>query len=513
MGFSTAAEFDQAYHTVQDTFASGATKDKGWRRQQLKRTWWMIEDNRDRLCAALYTDLHRHRQESIIADIGMLQKDILHTLQNLDKWTQDEIPTRWDPVNFLGNTRVRKEPKGVALIIGAWNYPILLTLQPMVAAIAAGCAIIVKPSDMALACQDVLVDIIPQYLDTSAVLVVTAGAQEMQHILDRPFDHIFYTGSGSVGKIIYAAAAKHLTPVTLELGGQAPAIVTPAADIDLSAKHIAATKFQNAGQICLNVNHVIVDPTVREAFVEKLGQYFDTFLGGRDNRPDYYTHIINERNFDRLDRLLRESSGQIVYGGQRDRATRFFAPTIVTGVQPSDSLFSEELFGPILPILDADLDGAFSITRKTGRPLGIYAFTHSEAEKRRVLNETQSGGVTFNDCTLHVLPSDAPFGGTGTSGFGYYHGPHGVREFSHLRTYINAMPSWVEGLLSARYPPYSLEKTNALSPKVTPPFDRDGNDVPSNLTKWAFGLGTLALSGAVYQQRQQLLSIASKFVQ
>lgn len=209
----------------------------------------MIEENRERLCEALYQDLHRHKQESVLADIAMLQNDILHILQNLEKWTKEEIPTRWDPVNLLGGTRVRKEPKGVALIIGAWNFPILLSLQPMVAAIAAGCAVILKPSDMALACQDLLAEILPQYLDTDAIRCVTAGAQEMQHILDQPFDHIFYTGSGAVGKIIYAAAAKHLTPVTLELGGQAPAIVSSAANIDLSAKHIAATKFQNAGQV------------------------------------------------------------------------------------------------------------------------------------------------------------------------------------------------------------------------------------------------------------------------
>lgn len=237
-------------------------------------------------------------------------------------------------------------------------------------------------------------------------------------------------------------------------------------------------------------------------------------MGGRDNQPEYYTHIINDRNFDRLDRLLNSTSGSIVYGGQRDRTNRFFAPTVVTGVKPSDSLFSEELFGPILPILDADLDTAFSITQQTGRPLGIYAFTNSKAEQERILNETQSGGVTFNDCTLHVLGRDAPFGGTGASGFGYYHGPYGVREFSHLRTHIHAMPSWMEGLLKARYPPYSVEKTNALAPQVKPPFDRDGNDVSiGSATKWALGLGTLVLSGAVLQQRQQVLAIAAKWLQ
>lgn len=262
------------------------------------------------------------------------------------------------------------------------------------------------------------------------------------------------------------------------------------------------------------MNHVIVDPKVRDAFVEKLAHHFDTFLGGRENRPEYYTHIINERNFDRLDRLLQETSGQIVYGGYRDRTTRFFAPTIVTGVNINDSLFSEELFGPILPIIDADLNTAFSITRKTGRPLGIYAFMNSEEEKNRVLNETQSGGVTFNDCMLHVLGQDAPFGGTGSSGFGYYHGPHGLREFSHLRTHINAVPAWIEKFVGARYPPYSVEKANTLAPRIIPSFDRDGNDISTgSLTKWMFGVGTLVLSGAVLLQRQQFLLAVSKWLQ
>ena len=211
----------------------------------------MIEENKDRIVAALYQDLHRHRQETIISDCAMIQNDILQTLRNLDKWMQDEKPTKWDLVNFMGGTTIRKEPKGVVLIISAWNFPLLLLLQPMVAAIAAGCTMILKPSDMAQASQDLLMEIIPQYLDADGIRCVTAGPQEMQHILTQRFDHIFYTGSGNIGKIVYTEAAKNLTPVTMELGGQGPAIVTSAADIELSAKHIAATKFQNAGQVCL----------------------------------------------------------------------------------------------------------------------------------------------------------------------------------------------------------------------------------------------------------------------
>ncbi|KAJ5945931.1 Aldehyde dehydrogenase C-terminal [Penicillium verhagenii] len=513
MVFTTAAEFNQALQTVQSTFAAGVTKDKEWRRQQLKRTWWMIEENKDRIAAALYQDFHRHRQESMFADCSGVQNDILRTLKSLDEWMKDDIPTRWDIINFMGSTVVRKEPKGVVLIIGAWNFPILLLFQPMVAAIAAGCAVVLKPSDMATACQDLMMEIIPQYLDPEAIRCVTAGPQEMGYILEHRFDHVFYTGSGNVGKIVYAAAAKHLTPVTMELGGQGPAIVTPTANIDLTAKHIAATKFQNAGQICLNVNHILVNPQVHDALVKALIHHFNIFMGGEDTRPEYYTHIINERNFDRLDRLLNSTSGKIVYGGQRDRSTRFFAPTIVTGVKPDDILLTEELFGPILPILEADLDTALAFTKETGQPLSAYAFTQNPAEKERLLNEIQSGGVTFNDCMLHAGARGAPFGGTGSSGFGYYHGVHGFREFSYLRTVTNSFPPWMESLMDARYPPYSEKKIKAFVPSVIPPFDREGKDISQrSLTKWALGLGVLALSAVKLGVHEQILDLASEWL-
>ncbi|KAJ6105074.1 Aldehyde dehydrogenase C-terminal [Penicillium sp. IBT 16267x] len=518
MGFSTTAEFDQArphpaFQTVQSTFVAGVTKDKEWRRLQLKRIWWMVEENKDRIAAALYDDLHRHRQEAIFSDCAGVQKDVLRTLKRLDEWMKDDKPTRWDIINFMGGTTVRKEPKGVVLIIGAWNFPVLLILQPMIAAIAAGCAMILKPSDMAPACQDLMMELIPQYLDSDAIRCISAGPQGMQHILERRFDHIFYTGSGNIGKIVYTAAAKNLTPVTLELGGQGPAIVTSTANIDLSAKHIAAAKFTNAGQICLNVNHILVNPQVHDALIKALIHHFNIFMGGPDNTPDYYTHIINERNFDRLDRLLTTSSGKIVYGGQRDRSTRFFAPTIVTGVKPGDSLLSEELFGPILPVIEADLVTALAFTRETGQPLSAYAFTQNPAEKDRLLNEIQSGGVTFNDCMLHAGAQGAPFGGTGSSGFGYYHGIHGFREFSYLRTVTNAFPAWMESLMDARYPPYSLKKLKAFAPDVTPPFDRDGKDISQrSLTKWAIGFGVLAFSAVKLGVHESILNLVSEWL-
>ena len=230
---------------------------------------------------------------------------------------------------------------------------------------------------------------------------------------------------------------------------------------------------------------------------------------GSKPQPEYYTHIINTRNFDRLDSLLKVTNGKIVYGGNRNRETRFFAPTIVTNLQPNDPLLTTELFGPILPILESNLGEAINLTNQTETPLAIYAFTRDETEKQRILSETQSGGVTFNDCTLHVIAKDAPFGGTGGSGHGYYHGSYGIREFTHLRTYTNALPAWMEGVMAARYPPYSDEKLTKLFPPVKPGFDREGNDVSVRSWKrWGIGLGLVVLSLGIVlgDQSQEFIS-------
>ncbi|PYH75556.1 aldehyde dehydrogenase [Aspergillus uvarum CBS 121591] len=495
MGYTTQAEVDEALRTVRTTFATGRTKPLAWRRQQLRRLWWMLEDHRPSIIAALQTDLHKSEVETTLVEIGMLQADILHTLDKLAEWTADEKPTRLDPVNLLGGTVVRTEPLGVTLIIGAWNCPFQLALQPLVAAIAAGCAAIVKPSDVSAASEEVLARIIPEYLDPEAVRCVTAGPAEMEYILQQRWDHIFYTGSAKIAKIVHAAAARHLTPVTLELGGQGPAIVTESADVEMAGKRIAGAKFLLAGQVCINVNHILAHPAIRDALVASLARWFDTFNGGPDSIPPYSCHIVNDRNFDRLESLLSRTSGKIVYGGVRDRSTRYFGPTIVVDVQPDDILLTEELFGPILPIVDADLNAALAFTTSLEHALALYAFTNVEAEKDRILQTTSSGGVTFNDCLLHALAKDAPFGGVGHAGMGAYHGKYGIQAFSYRRTVTNALPSVLEGFMDARYPPYTLEKMHKMMPKVTPSFDRDGNE-RSSVGKVAGAVGAVAALGA-----------------
>ncbi|KAI5463058.1 putative aldehyde dehydrogenase [Mariannaea sp. PMI_226] len=508
MGFSQHDEIDEAYSTVKATFASHKTKSLEWRVLQLQKVWWMLEDNKDRIVEALYQDLHKHKLEALSIDVSGIQTACLYTLKHLKSWTSDDKPNRFNALNFFGGTRVRKEPKGTALILSAWNYPFMELFEPMICAIAAGCSMVLKPSEVAVASQNLIQEIVPKYLDQDAIRVVTAGPSEMGHILQKRWDHIFFTGSTTVGRLIYEKAASHLTSVTLELGGQGPAIVSAHADVDLAAKRIAAAKFLNAGQVCLTVNHIFVDPAVKEPFISSLVKYFDQYLKGSDGSPDHYSHIINDRNFNRLDTLLQQTSGTVIYGGQRDPKTRRFLPTIVDNVTMSDSLMSEELFGPILPILDATLDESIQHIVKNNHPLALYPFTTSAAEKDKVLRSTASGGVTINDVIVHMITEDAPFGGTGHSGMGAYHGQYGFREFTHFRTVVD-VPKWLDMVLKPKYPPYTEESAQAMSkifrPVDTVWFDRDGRRVRSRF-QWIWSTGDGFFEAKGYFTRRTRIS-------
>jgi aldehyde dehydrogenase (NAD+) len=333
MGYTTASSFENAYSTLHATFAAGRTKDLRWRKWQLKQCWWMVSENEEAIISAIYSDLHRPTFETYAVDLLAIKTDILDGIKNLEKWTAD-VPVNGAGFIFgtLGGAKVHREPLGVALIIGAWNFPIALALQPLFAAITAGCCAIVKPSELAPATEKLLVELIPKYLDQDAVRVVTGGPADTARILERRFNVIFYTGSSKVGKIVAAAAAKTLTPTVLELGGQNPAIVTASADVDLAAKRIASSKYLNAGQICLSTNHVFVDPSIHDVFVERVRLWFDKFMsGGVDN----FTRIINENNHKRLMKQLEATKGNVVYKGKNDQSDKLLYPTVVTEVKLS----------------------------------------------------------------------------------------------------------------------------------------------------------------------------------
>lgn len=421
----------------------------------------MITENEDKLLKALNADLNRHDFESHASDLLGMKKDILDHITHLEEWAADSIPDAGFIFGTLGKARIRKEPLGVALIIGAWNFPFILLLQPMLGAIAAGCCIVLKPSELAVASQALLAELIPKYLDNSAIRLITGGPQETSRILEHRFNHIFFTGSSKVARFITAAAAKHLTPTVLELGGQGPAIVTKSANVDLAAKRIAAGKFQNAGQICLSINHVYAEPEIHDQLVQRLGYWFDKYLG---ESGDGMCKIVNERNFDRLTSLLNQSHGKIAYGGSTDRTKTFIAPTIVTDVTMKDSLLAEELFGPILPVVKTDYKKAHQTISSSEHPLAIYIFTQEEKVADEIMANTNSGGVTINDVIMHAGVPNAPFGGVGESGYGSYHGMYGFLAFSHQRVVL-ALPTWLDSLLSFRYPPYDINNLAKIAVK------------------------------------------------
>lgn len=333
--YTAPSEIDSIVSTLSKTFKSNKTKSLQWRKWQLKQLWWMISDNEDAIVEALAKDLNRHRFESYASDLLGLKSDIIEHIQHLEEWAADEhVEDAGFIFGTLGGAKLRKEPLGVALIIGAWNFPFLLILQPVIAAVSAGCCVLMKPSELAAASQDLLVELVSKYLDSSAISIVTGGPKETAHVLEHKYDHIFFTGSGKVARFITAAAAKHLTPTVLELGGQGPAIVTKSANVDLAAKRIAYAKFLNAGQICLSVNHVFVDPSVHSKFVERLEYWNKQYLSEGE-----MCKIVNERNYDRLAGMIGKSQGRKIECGKSDRAALSMQPIILDGVK-FDGMFT-----------------------------------------------------------------------------------------------------------------------------------------------------------------------------
>ncbi|KAF2820846.1 aldehyde dehydrogenase [Ophiobolus disseminans] len=467
--YSTRSDIDTAVATSRDTFRGGRTKDVRYRKWQLKQLYWLVADNRTAFIEALHKDLGRPEFESRLSIKG-LEDDIIYHVKHVEQWAKGETPKSGFLFTKIGTTHIRHEPRGVVFIIGPWNFPDSLTLAPLAAAIAAGCTALIKPSELAANIADLVVRLAPKYLDSDSYRVVTGGASETQYMLSHKYDHVFFTGSTPVARHVAAAAAKHLTPTVLELGGQCPAIITKSANVDLAAKRIAAAKFMNAGQICLSVNHVFVDSAVHGGFVKRLQHWNQQFTSEGEN--DTMCTIINERNHARLEGLLNRTKGKVVYGGTgHDHNLLKMKTTVVDNVSMSDSLLSEELFGPLLPIIEADYKRAVEIITSMPHPLALYIFSHDQSEIDYVLNNTLSGGVTINDALLHAAVPEVPFGGVGDSGMGAYHGKHGFDTFTHKRV-VTGMPDWLDRFMGFRYPPYNLENSSPITAFPKAPFKR-----------------------------------------
>ena len=441
------------------SFGEGITRPIAWRRGQLRAMRRLLSEGEGELIEAMRADLGKPAVEARLTDLSMVRAEIDHVLRHLERWAKPErvpVPLVQRPAHAV----VEREPLGVAIVIAPWNYPVQLLVLPMVAALAAGNCVIGKPSEMAPATSTAFARLAGEYLDPAAVAVVEGGAQETQALLAEPVDSIFYTGNGRVGRLVLEAAARHLTPVTLELGGKSPCLVDADADVEVAARRIAWGKFLNAGQTCVAPDYLLVHRSVEGALLEGLRHCVRSFYGDDPRRSCDFGRIVNERHFDRLRDLLARTEAQAAVGGETARPERYVAPTVLTGVSPDDVVMEDEIFGPILPVLAVDdLDEAAAFVRARPRPLALYVFSRSEATVDRVLRGTSSGGVGVNCTIQQVAVPGLPFGGVGASGMGAYHGRHGFETFSHRRSVLTK-PTRPDPPIV--YPPYTRLKARLL---------------------------------------------------
>jgi aldehyde dehydrogenase (NAD+) len=429
-------------------FHTGATLSLGYRRAQLRKLHDALISYEPALLAALHADLRKSASEAYTTEIGFVLSEVRHALRFLPAWMKPQ--RRRSPLlAWPARGFIRPDPYGVALIMGPWNYPLQLMLSPLVGALAAGNCVVLKPSEFAPHTAVALAQLIGANFSQEYIAVVQGERATAEALLRGRFDSIFFTGSTGVGRAVMAAAARHLTPVTLELGGKCPCLVCADAPLDITARRIACGKFMNAGQTCVAPDFVLVDHRVRAPLVAALKRAILQFYGEDPQESPDYGRIINRKHLDRLTGYL--SSGQIEHGGQHDPSDLYLAPTILTGVPAEAALMQEEIFGPILPVLEFDkLDDVLALLRDRPTPLALYLFTRDRATQERVLTATRSGGVCLNDTVTHSFGKGLPLGGLGESGLGAYHGKASFDCFTHYRSVLRRSFRFDSKL---RYPP------------------------------------------------------------
>ncbi|MFF3653458.1 aldehyde dehydrogenase family protein [Streptomyces sp. NPDC002181] len=420
---------------LRTTFRTGRTKPLEWRTAQLRGLRTMLTEGGADLAAALYADLGKPSGDAYRTEIDFTIREIDHTLDHLQDWLAPEAVAAPRHLGPDASAWTQYDPLGVVLVIAPWNYPAGLLLNPMVGALASGNAVVAKPSELAPATSAVLARLLPAHLDTEAVAVVEGGIPETTALLAERFDHVFYTGNGTVGRIVMRAAAEHLTSVTLELGGKSPVFVDRGTDLDVVAERLARGKFLNAGQTCVAPDYVLTDPQTAAALEPALARAIEGIYGTDPATSGEYGRIVNERHFDRLAGLL--GSGRVVVGGDSDRTNKFIAPTVLADVDPASPVMQEEIFGPILPIVTVTgLDEAIDFVNDRDKPLALYVFTESDDTQRRIATETSSGGLGYGLPVAHLTVLELPFGGVGESGMGSYHGRYSVETFSHRKAVL-----------------------------------------------------------------------------
>ena len=433
-------------------FNTGATRDLNFRVEKLRKLKESIVKNEKQILEALWADLHKSEFEAYATEIGIILDEINFAVKHLKSWAKTK-KVRTPLTNFLSSSYIYSEPYGVSLIISPWNYPFQLLMAPLIGAIAAGNCAMLKPSENAIKTTGVIIKVIEESFSEEFVCVVEAygGKESSEELLKEEFDYIFFTGSVPVGKIVMEAASKHLTPVTLELGGKSPCIVDKDADVVLAAKRIAWGKFLNAGQTCVAPDYILVHQSVKSKLLTEITRYINEFFGENPAKSNDFPRIISERQFDRLVGLL--DIGNIVTGGEHSKIEKYIAPTIIDNISWNDPIMLDEIFGPILPILEFEnLEEVIKIVNSRPKPLALYFFSTNKKNQERIIDRISYGGGCINDTIMHVASPYLPFGGVGASGMAAYHGKGSYDVFSHKKS-ITKKSNLVD--IKIRYAPYN----------------------------------------------------------
>ncbi len=432
-------------------FDAGHTRSIAFRKEQLKKLKGSILKYENELYQALHSDLRKSPEEAWVTETGMVISELNNALKNLAEWMEPERAGT-NLLNLPSGSRIMREPLGVVLIIGPWNYPVQLLLNPLVGAIAAGNCVVLKPSEFAPASDAIMKKIIEDVFPKEYILYVQGeGADVIPAMMNQfSFDHVFYTGSTNVGRIIYKMAAERLVPVTLELGGKSPCVVESDANIKVSARRIAMTKFSNAGQMCVAPDYVLVHNSKKDEFIEDLSRSILQFFSDKPEESYNYCKMINEKQFDRV--LTYLSQGKILFGGRNDRSKLFIEPTVMTDIRMDATIMKDEIFGPVLPVISYEtMDEALRIIQKNPNPLSFYIYTSSKKKENEWIAAVPAGGSCVNNSSWHLTNHHLPFGGRGFSGMGSYHGKYSFETFSHRKA-IMKTPTWFDP--SIKYPPF-----------------------------------------------------------
>jgi aldehyde dehydrogenase (NAD+) len=451
-------DIPQLVEDLRASFDSGRTRPLDWRKAQLQRLIDMLKENADAIVRALHDDFGKPELEAFTTDVSSVAMEAKLAIKKLPRWTRPRkvsTPLQVQP----GKSRIVSEPLGVVLIISPWNYPVQLLFSPLVGAIAAGNCAVLKPSEVTPHTSALIAEIVPRYLDRDCIRVVEGAVEETTELLEQRFDHILYTGNGAVARIVMEAAAKHLTPVTLELGGKSPCLVDASANLEVAARRIAWGKFLNSGQTCVAPDYVLVEESVEEELLGQIKKAVEQFYGSDPHATADYGRIVNVRHHRRVAGLLKDA-GDIYMGGTTNEDDRYIAPTVLRNVDPDAAIMREEIFGPILPVLKVkNIDEAISFVTAREKPLALYLFSERAETQQMVIDRTSSGGVCVNATIFHIANHHLPFGGVGPSGTGAYHGESSFHTFSHQKSVLTKSTRLD---LKVMYPPYTRAKLNMI---------------------------------------------------